>query len=66
MQSNYDSMVIRDKTRLEQLPSNTNLTHLKFDLAILTKTIGLVGKTDGLKLLSQTSSMMIDFFNKQT
>ena len=80
MQSNYDSMVSRDKTRLEQLSFNTNLTHLKFNLAnhfnfsdlsiiikpILTKTIGLVGKTDGLKLLSQTSSMMIDFLNKQT
>ncbi|WP_310429293.1 hypothetical protein [Chamaesiphon sp. VAR_48_metabat_135_sub] len=80
MQSNYDSMVSRDKIRLEQLSFKANLTHLKFNLAnhfnfsdlsiiikpILTKTIGLVGKTDGLKLLSQTSSMMIDFFNKQT
>lgn len=77
-QIKYDSFIIKDKIEIEKLSVKASIhklsfegaNHLNFtDLSIIIKPvfgkmIGLVGKTDGLKLLSETSKIMIDFFNK--
>lgn len=77
--SRYDSFITKDKIQIENLSVKANLHKLSFedanhfnftDLSIIikpifAKMIGLVGKTNGLNLLSKTSTIMIDFLNKQ-
>ncbi len=77
-QSVHNSMMAKDRTRIEQLASNVNLqvltqesaSHFSFlDLPLtinprLSKKIGSFGDTDPLSLLSKTSAIAIDFFNK--
>ena len=77
-QSKYDLMMAKDKERIEKLSGNTNFnvlllqsaSHVSFsDMPLIinpvfSRTISLFGGTDGRELLSRTSMMMIDFFNK--
>jgi hypothetical protein len=77
-QSKYDLMMAKDKERIEKLSGNTNFnvlllqsaSHVSFsDIPLIinpafSRTIGLFGGTDGRELLSRTSMIMIDFFNK--
>jgi dienelactone hydrolase len=77
-QSKYDLMMTKDKERIEKLSGNTNFnvlllqsaSHASFsDIPLIIKpvfsrTIGLFGGTDGRELLSRTSMIMINFFNK--
>jgi Platelet-activating factor acetylhydrolase, isoform II len=77
-QSKYDLMMAKDKERIEKLSGNTNFnvlllqsaSHVSFsDIPLIinpafSRIIGLFGGTDGRELLSRTSTMMTDFFNK--
>jgi Platelet-activating factor acetylhydrolase, isoform II len=77
-QSKYDLMMAKDKERMEKLSGNTNFNVLLLQLAshvsfsdipliinpAFSRTIGLFGGTDGREVLSRTSMIMIDFFNK--
>jgi cephalosporin-C deacetylase-like acetyl esterase len=77
-QSKYDLMMAKDKEKIEQLFGNTNFnalllesaSHVSFsDIPLIinpafSRMIGLFGGTDGRDLLSRTSMIMIDFFNK--
>jgi hypothetical protein len=77
-ESKYDLMMAKDKTRIEQLSGNANFhalllqsaSHVSFSDAPLiinpafSRMIGLFSGTDGRELLSRTSTIMIDFFNK--
>jgi pimeloyl-ACP methyl ester carboxylesterase len=74
----YDLFAIKAKIQMEKLSAKANLHKLSFesanhfnftDLSLILmprigKIIGLVGNTDGLDLLSKTSVVMIEFFNK--
>jgi hypothetical protein len=74
----YDAIVAIEKLWMDKLAHQANLqkqiiestTHYNFtDLSILInpaigKKLGLLGKVDGLKILSQTSKIMIDFFDR--
>jgi len=73
----YDVMMASDKLWMDKLDGKANLdrqiveltTHYSFtDLSILInptigQKLGLLGKADGFKILSQTSKIMINFFN---
>jgi dienelactone hydrolase len=77
-QSIHNSMMAKDRNRIQQLAGNANLqvltqesaSHFSFmDLPlminpILSKKIGSFGEADPLSLLSKTSAIAIDFFNK--
>jgi hypothetical protein len=74
----YDAIVAIEKLWMDKLDAKANLqkqiieltTHYSFtDLSILInpaigKKLGLLGKADGLNILSQTSRIMINFFNR--
>jgi hypothetical protein len=78
MQSRYDAIMNMDNIEINRLSAKSHLQKLSFplsshfnfsDLSIIiqprfAKTIGIVGQIDGLKLLTQTSTVTIDFFNK--
>jgi hypothetical protein len=78
LQSKYDLMMVKDKKRIEELSGNTNFnalllqsaSHVSFsDIPLIinpvfSRAIGLFGGTDGRELLSRTSTIMTDFFNK--
>ncbi|WP_373547015.1 hypothetical protein [Chamaesiphon sp.] len=77
-QSVHNSMMAKDRTRIQQLAGNANLqvltqesaSHFSFlDLPLminprLSKKIGSYGETDPYSLLSKTSAIASDFFNK--
>ena len=79
-QSTHQAMMAKDKVRIQQLAGNANLKMLKLESAShfsfldlplminpkLKKTIGLVGEADPLVILSKTSAIGIDFFNRPT
>jgi dienelactone hydrolase len=74
----YDAMMAIDKLWIDKLAAKANLqqqviestTHYSFtDLSILInprigRKLGLLGRSDGLSILSETSKTMIDFFNE--
>lgn len=78
MQSRYDAIMNGDKIQIDRLATKADLQKLSFPLSshfnfsdlsiiiqpVFTQSIGLVGKTDGLELLSKTAIVMCDFFNK--
>jgi Platelet-activating factor acetylhydrolase, isoform II len=73
----YDAIMTIDKLWMEKLDNKANLqrqiiestTHYSFtDLSILInpavgRKIGLLGRSDGLSILSETSKTIMDFFN---
>jgi Platelet-activating factor acetylhydrolase, isoform II len=73
----YDAIIAIDKLWMDKLAARANLqqqiiestTHYSFtDLSILInpaigQKIGLLGRSDGLSILAETSKLMIDFFN---
>ncbi|WP_310483555.1 hypothetical protein [Chamaesiphon sp. VAR_48_metabat_403] len=73
----YDAIITIDKLWMDKLDNKANLqkqiiestTHYSFtDLSILInpaigRKIGLLGRSDGLSILSRTSKTIIDFFN---
>jgi hypothetical protein len=77
-QSVYNSMMAKDRTRIQQLAGNANLQVLTqefashfsfFDLPLMinplfSKKFGSDGEKDPRGLLSKTSAIAIDFFNK--
>lgn len=77
-QATHQAMMAKDKIRIHQLADNANFKTLKLDSAShfsfldlplmvnpkLRKTIGLVGDTDPLVILSKTSRIAIDFFDR--
>ncbi|MFM2303224.1 MAG: hypothetical protein RLZZ135_631, partial [Cyanobacteriota bacterium] len=74
----YDAIMAIDKLWMDKLDGKANLDrqiveltkHYSFtDLSILInhsigRKLGLLGRSDGLSILSKTSKMMIDFFNQ--
>jgi Platelet-activating factor acetylhydrolase, isoform II len=74
----YDAIIAIDKLWMDKLAAKANLqqqiiestTHYSFtDLSILInpkigRKLGLLGRSDGLSILSETSKTMIDFFNE--
>jgi dienelactone hydrolase len=74
----YDAIITIDKLWMDKLAAKANLqqqiiestTHYSFtDLSILInprigRKLGLLGRSDGLSILSETSKTMIDFFNE--
>jgi dienelactone hydrolase len=79
-QDEFSLLMAKDSVRITELAGNPNFHHLLFpavthmsflDLPlvinpIFSKTMGLFGKADGLDLLLKTSTVTMDFFNKQT
>ena len=74
----YEPIIAIDKLYMNKLGAKANLqqqiieltTHYNFtDLPILInpaigRKLGLLGQADGLKILAETSKLMIDFFNE--
>ena len=77
--NSFDVVMAKDKTRIDRFVDHANArkyllhsaSHLSFtDLPlilnpVLSKRSGLFGEGNSLDLLSKTSAMMIDFFNKE-
>jgi hypothetical protein len=74
----YDQIMERDVLRIEQLDTKANLQkillpmtgHLNFADAplifrpVFVRSIGLVGKVDGLEILLKTSAIAMDFLGR--
>jgi alpha-beta hydrolase superfamily lysophospholipase len=78
IQIEFDAFLVKDKINVEKLSTKANLKELLFrltthydfaDLSILIrpaigKKIGLLGEVNGLKLLRETSAIMLDFLDE--